>query len=124
MARTLGRVGRWTGVSMGADVRDAPADGPVETAAPVRKHVALRRVLISLAVLGVVLAVLVGGGLWFLTDRYAGNIDRVADVFDGLDEGTRPAPATPAQEPQASADPVTFLLVGSDTRAELEAGET
>jgi LCP family protein required for cell wall assembly len=80
----------------------------------------LRRAAVSLAVLGVVLALLVGGSLWFLTDRYAGNVDRVADVFAGLDEGARPAPSTPAQ--QAGEDPVTFLLVGSDTRATAEEG--
>ncbi|SFF51479.1 LCP family protein [Blastococcus tunisiensis] len=87
----------------------------------------LRRVLISLGVLSLVLALTVGGGLWFLTERYAGNIDRVADVFDGLDEEARPAPATPevpAGEEPAAEEPVTFLLVGSDTRAELEPGET
>ena len=31
-----------------------------------------------------VLALVVGGGLWFLTNRYAGNIDRVANVFSGI----------------------------------------
>jgi LCP family protein required for cell wall assembly len=87
--------------------------------APARRHPALRRVLISLGILSLVLAVLLGSGFWFLTERYAGNIDRVADVFEDLDEGTRPAPAK-----AASGDPVTFLLVGSDTRAELEPGET
>ena len=81
----------------------------------------LRRVLISLGILGLVLAMLIGGGLWFLTERYAGNIDRVADVFDHLDEDSRPAPATPADE--TSEDPVTFLLVGSDTREETAEGE-
>jgi LCP family protein required for cell wall assembly len=79
----------------------------------------LRRV-VSLGVLGVVLALVVGGSLWFLTDRYAGNVDRVSDVFATLDEGARPAPATPAQ--QAGGEPVTFLLVGSDTRATAEEG--
>jgi len=77
-------------------------------------------VLITLGVLGLVLALLVGGGLWYLTDRYAGNVDRVADVFADLDEGARPAPATPDQA--AAAEPVTFLLVGSDTRATAEEG--
>ncbi|MGK5172099.1 LCP family protein [Geodermatophilus sp. CPCC 205761] len=76
---------------------------------------ALRRVLVSLGVLGVVLALVVGGGMWFLTERYAGNIARVSDVFEGLEESARPAPATPAQA--VGAEPVTFLLVGSDTRA-------
>jgi LCP family protein required for cell wall assembly len=97
--------------------RDSPAGD-----APVRPHRTLRRVLISLGVLGLALAVLLGGGFWFLTERYAGNIDRVGDVFDDLDAGARPAPATPAET--AGSDPVTFLLVGSDTRAELEPGET
>jgi LCP family protein required for cell wall assembly len=80
----------------------------------------LRRALISIGVLGLVLALLIGGAFWFLTDRYAGNIDRVSDVFATLDEGARPAPATPAQ--QAGEGPVTFLLVGSDTRATAEEG--
>ncbi|TFV62802.1 UNVERIFIED_ORG: LytR family transcriptional regulator [Bacillus sp. AZ43] len=78
--------------------------------------------LTALGVLGLVLALLAGGGLWFLLDRYAGNIDRVPDVFAGLDEDARPAPATPAQA--TAEEPVTFLLVGSDTRPELEPGET
>jgi LCP family protein required for cell wall assembly len=81
----------------------------------------LRRVLISLGVLGLVLALVVGCGLWYLTDRWAGNIDRVTDVFAELDEEARPAPATPAET--APADPVTFLLVGSDTRGETLEGE-
>ncbi|MGY1762691.1 LCP family protein [Geodermatophilus sp. SYSU D00779] len=98
----------------------------VETTAPeadaetAPRRRGLRRVLISIAALGLVLALVVGGAFWFLTDRYAGNIDRVSDVFASLDEGARPAPATPAQ--QAGEEPVTFLLVGSDTRATAEEG--
>ena len=106
------------------DLASEPTAGRVERndeQRPARRRT-LRRVLISLAVLSLVLALVVGGGLWFLTDRYAGNIDRVTDVFSGIAEDTRPAPATPEQA--ASADPVTFLLVGSDTRAQLEPGET
>jgi LCP family protein required for cell wall assembly len=80
----------------------------------------LRRVLIGIGVLGLVLALVAGGTLWFVTNRYAGNIDRVSDVFADLDEASRPAPATPAQ--QAGEEPVTFLLVGSDTRATAEEG--
>ncbi|WP_233492533.1 hypothetical protein [Blastococcus sp. TF02A-30] len=57
----------------------------------------LRRVLAGLGVLTLVLALAVGGGLWYLTERYVGNVDRVADVFDGLDEDVRPVPTTPAQ---------------------------
>jgi LCP family protein required for cell wall assembly len=88
---------------------------------PIRERRILRRVLISLGVLGLVLALAIGGGLWFLADRYAGNIDRVAGVFDDLDDETRPAPAAPAVE--AREEPVTFLLVGSDSRAHTEPGE-
>jgi LCP family protein required for cell wall assembly len=79
-------------------------------------------VLIGLGILVLTIALVAGGGLWFLTNRYAGNIDRVSDVFGDLDEKTRPAPATPAEE--ARDEPVTFLLVGSDTRAEVPEGET
>jgi LCP family protein required for cell wall assembly len=100
------------------DDREAEA-GPDEEPAPRRRNV-MRRVLISTGVLALVLAVLVGGGVWYLTERYAGNIDRVADVFDGLDEGARPAAPTPEQA--TAEDPVTFLLVGSDTRATAEDG--
>ncbi|SDN43982.1 transcriptional attenuator, LytR family [Geodermatophilus siccatus] len=85
-----------------------------------RRSRTVRRVLISLGVLGSVVAMVVGGALWFLTDRYAGNMERVSDAFASLDEGARPAPATPAQ--QAGEEPVTFLLVGSDTRATAEEG--
>jgi LCP family protein required for cell wall assembly len=88
---------------------------------PVRERHTLRRVLISLGVLGLVLALVVGGGLWFLTNRYAGNMERVADVFEDLDQDARPAPATPDQE--VAEEPVTFLLVGSDSRADTPAGE-
>ncbi|MFD2092795.1 LCP family protein [Blastococcus deserti] len=95
--------------------------GDEDHSPPEKSRRRLSRALISLGVLAVVLAVLLGGGFWFLTNRYAGNIDRVADVFSDLDEGTRPAPATPAEE--TGQDPVTFLLVGSDTRADVPAGE-
>ncbi|SHF61906.1 LCP family protein [Geodermatophilus nigrescens] len=80
----------------------------------------LRRFLVALTVLVLLLVALVGGGLWYLTDRYGGNIDRVADVFTDLDEEARPAPATPAQP--AGAEPVTFLLVGTDSRGSADEG--
>ncbi len=38
----------------------------------------LRTVLLSLGVLGLVLALVVGGASWFAMNRYAGNIDRVS----------------------------------------------
>jgi LCP family protein required for cell wall assembly len=94
---------------------EPPAD---EERAPGRRG--LRRALIGLGVLSLVLVLLVGGGLWFLADRWAGNIDRVSDVFADLPDEARPAPATPEQS--AGEEPVTFLLVGSDTRSEGQEG--
>ena len=96
--------------------RTTQTDGVDE---PQRRRRTLKRVLISLGVLSLVLALLVGGAAWFLTERWAGNIDRVSDVFEELDDDARPAPATPVQ---GGGEPVTFLLVGSDTRAEGEEG--
>jgi LCP family protein required for cell wall assembly len=95
---------------------DSPSGAPV-----VGKPRALRRLLVSVGVLALVLALVAGGGLWFLTNRYAGNVHRVADVFAGLDEKTRPAAPSPVQ--QNLADPVTFLLVGSDTRGHTANGK-
>jgi hypothetical protein len=77
---------------------DAGTGSPAEDPATPSRRPVLRWMLISLGVLGLVLAVVAGGGLWFLSDRYAGNIDRVADVFNDLDDETRPAPASPAEE--------------------------
>jgi LCP family protein required for cell wall assembly len=94
---------------------DAPA-------APGKRHW-LRRLLIGIGVLGLVLALIVGGGLWLLTDRYGGNISRVGDVFAGLDENSRPAAPRAVGQPGVSAPPATFLLVGSDTRADIAAGD-
>jgi LCP family protein required for cell wall assembly len=103
----------------GDESRDERRVEDIDEARPRRRT--LRTALISLGVLGLVLALLVGGGAWYLADRYGGNVARVQDVFAGLDEGSRPAPASPATS--TSADPVTFLLVGSDTRAEVVDGQ-
>jgi LCP family protein required for cell wall assembly len=104
-----------------SDLDDDLYDSESDDDSPRPRRRVLRRVLISVGVLVAVIAVLIGGGVWFLTERYAGNIDRISDVFEDLDEEARPAPATPAEE--TDADPVTFLLVGSDTRGETLEGE-
>jgi LCP family protein required for cell wall assembly len=109
-----------SGETLDAETENGGDDGG-STEAPPRRRRRLRRALIGLGVLALVLALVVGGGFWYLTSRYAGNIDRVGDVFSGLDDTSRPAPASPAE--QAGAAPVTFLLVGSDTRADIEGGE-
>ena len=112
--------GETPGVSGAASVIEEAASPDSHSERRGTRH-PLRRMLVVLGVLGLVLAVVVGGGLWFLTNRYAGNIDRVTDVFTELDNETRPAPATPVEE--AAAEPVTFLLVGSDSRAHTAPGE-
>jgi LCP family protein required for cell wall assembly len=109
--------------ALDAPVTDAPeADAP-DVASPERsrRRRVLRRVLISVGILGLVLAMVIGGGLWFLSERWGGNIDRVSHAFAGLEEGARPAPATPSGSP--AEQPVTFLLVGSDTRGHRADGE-
>ncbi|MBY3555877.1 LCP family protein [Modestobacter lapidis] len=104
-----------------ADAAEPGDDARPEGAAPRRSR--LRRTLIVLGVLGVVLALVVGSGLWFLGNRYGGNIERVGDVFAELEQTARPAAPSPVAQPEATADPVTFLLVGSDTRADVAPGE-
>src|SRR5687768_9488806 len=102
----------------GHEAERSPVDAEGDGRSPSR---VLRGVLVSLGVMGLVPARVVGGGLWFLTHRWAGNIDRVSNVFEDLDEEARPAPATPAES--APEEPVTFLLVGSDTLGETPEGE-
>ena len=103
------------------DHETAPADqddeAPVTEDTPASRGRLLRRALLGLGVVGLVLALAVGGGAWFLADRYGGNVDQVGDVFDQIDAGTRPAAVAPATA--TAEDPVTFLLVGSDTREEI-----
>ena len=78
-----------------------------------------RRILTGLGISVLVLLLLLSGGAWYLTERYAGNVERIGDVFDDIPEDSRPAPA----EPVEGGDPVTFLLVGSDTREPPAEGE-
>ncbi|MFP5372798.1 MAG: LCP family protein [Actinomycetes bacterium] len=74
-----------------------------------------------MGILGLVLALAIGSGLWLLTARWGGNIDRVSDAFAGLDQQARPAPPTPEGSPAEPA--ATFLLVGSDSRGHAADGE-
>ncbi|MCU1671266.1 MAG: Cell envelope-related transcriptional attenuator [Blastococcus sp.] len=96
-------------------VGDTDADEPRP-----RKSRVLRRVLISIGVLGLVLALAIGGGVWYLTEHFGGNIARVDNVFGTVNQGARPAPATPER---GGGTPVTFLLVGSDTRSHFAQGQ-
>jgi LCP family protein required for cell wall assembly len=82
----------------------------------------VRRALIALCVAVLLLVALAGGGLWYLTERYAGNVGRVGDVFSDIPDEERPDPAQPT-EAGVEGDPVTFLLAGSDTRGVTPEGE-
>lgn len=76
-----------------------------------------RRIFAVLGVLSLLILLAAGGTMWWLTERYAGNVDRIEDVFTEIPEAERPAP------PEAPGDPVTFLLVGSDSREQRAEGE-
>jgi LCP family protein required for cell wall assembly len=98
---------------MSTDEAYAPtADGGAEIDAPRRRGHALRRALLGTGILALVLAALLAGGFFFLENRYAGNIDRVTNVFGNVHD--RPAAVTPDHAEAAA--PITFLLMGSDTR--------
>jgi LCP family protein required for cell wall assembly len=99
---------------------DRADDDRAEAAPRSRRRTVLRRLLISVGVLALVLAMIIGGGIWFVSARYAGNVARISDVFGGLDQSSRPAPATSAADPGGT--PTTFLLVGSDTRSHPASG--
>lgn len=81
-----------------------------------RRHPRLRRVLLVLLASGLVLALLAVGFVWYVTDRYGGNVTRIPNVFSPLEESARPPAPTPA--PGAEGVPMTFLLAGSDSRAD------
>ncbi|MDQ4038047.1 MAG: LCP family protein [Actinomycetota bacterium] len=71
-----------------------------------------QKALVIILISGLVLGLAAVGLFFFFTERYLGNIDRIANPFEQLDDSERPAPATPVSgEP-----PLTFLLVGSDSR--------
>src|SRR4051812_3604351 len=91
-----------------------PDDRVLDVPVGPRRHV-LRRMLLGLGALTVVLVLAVAGAFWVVTDRYAGNVGRIDDVFAGVTD--RPAPAT-----STSGTPLTFLFVGSDTRGHPASG--
>jgi LCP family protein required for cell wall assembly len=77
---------------------------PKNAARPSRPR---RTLLIAGAVFMVLLAAVVGGG-FYLSEHLGNNVDRLPNVFGPLDGAARP-PVT---------DALTFLLVGTDTRAD------
>lgn len=97
---------------VGPDGEAAPVAATTGRAAHRRQRSGWRRAIIVVLVSGLALGLIGGGVLWYLAERYLGNIDRVEDVFAGLDPDERPAP--PIRPPGADQDPVTFLFVGTD----------
>ncbi|MDQ3735310.1 MAG: LCP family protein [Actinomycetota bacterium] len=71
-----------------------------------------QKALIVVLVSGLVLGLAAVGVFFFFTQRYLGNIEQIANPFVGIDEETRPPPP----DAKSGEDPVTFLLVGSDSR--------
>lgn len=72
----------------------------------------VRKVALVLTSISLVLGLIGAGGLWWVMNRYVADIDRVENVFEGLEN--RPA-ELPDDE---SGDPMTILLVGSDVRSD------
>lgn len=90
---------------------------PASEERPRARRRRLRRALLGLGIAVLVVVALVVGGAWYLTNRYVGQMQRVDGVFDGLQN--RPAPADPGP---TGAVPLTFLVVGSDTREPVATG--
>ncbi|WP_125776220.1 LCP family protein [Antribacter gilvus] len=63
------------------------------------------------------LALVVGGGagaVWMLQRSLEAGLERIDDPFEALDEATRPSPAP--VDPAVAAEPLNFLILGSDSR--------
>ncbi len=71
-----------------------------------------QKALIVVLISGLVLGLAAVGVFFYFTERYLGNIDRIANPFEEIDESERPPPVTPKN----GEAPITFLLVGSDSR--------
>jgi len=85
-----------------------------------RRGRTVRGILVAVVLGGLTLALVMGGGVWFVSARYASQLDRIPNVFGPLHDDSRPAaPTSPTGDGSA---PVTFLLVGSDTRGHPASG--
>ena len=53
-----------------------------------------------------------GGGAWGFQRQLDGNIEKLADPFEGLENRPDPAPS----DPEVATEAVNFLVLGSDSR--------
>lgn len=67
-----------------------------------------RRIAVGLVVALLALVLLAAGAIYVLTERIGSNVVRLPDTFVGIPEQNRPA----------ASDATTFLLAGTDSRAE------
>jgi LCP family protein required for cell wall assembly len=101
------------------ELMDTLADGPTEEhpgepagRPPRSRGRRARRVLLTAVGMLCSLVLLAAGGLYVLSDRLAGNVERIPGVFAGLDPAQRPPkPAGLAGRAE------TFLLAGRDSRS-------
>ncbi len=103
---------------------DDASDLPLRMGAGVRRRLRhrWRRLLVAVGVIALTLALVAAGGAWYLVESYEGNVTRLGDVFAELDDQSRPAPPVPEAVEDPDDPPLTFLLVGSDTREEIPDG--
>jgi LCP family protein required for cell wall assembly len=91
-----------------------PLDGDTVVLTPVRptdgarRRSRTRKVLIGVVVALLALVLAAAGAIYALTEGLGDNVTRVPGAFAGIPEGARPA----------ATDATTFLLVGTDTRAD------
>lgn len=87
-------------------------DSTRHATAPNRRKRKIRRILIIATLLLLVPPIGIAGGIYALSEKYLGDIDREPTVFSGIPENARPAaPAT-----EAGGESTTFLVAGVDTR--------
>ena len=87
-------------------------DDPEHTPPPRRRHRRLVKALVALLVALVLLAVAAVGAALMMQSHLAGQVQRIDNVFDGLDH--RPARPTTG----TAADAVNILVMGTDRRSE------
>lgn len=96
-----------------ADV--VPGMGPQRAEVPPgRKRRRVRKVLLIISLVILIPTLAFAGGVYVLSEKYLGDIERIPDVFAPIPEQQRPdKPAT-----GTARDGLTFLIAGVDTRSD------